>query len=194
MQAHAAFETSTPIEIEGYSYRTSSRFGSRVWLSLTPDTVSVTGPRVSKSLYCYWIGVQLFFLAAFIGFIILAIVLLNAGWLWLALLSLGLHGIAGGVGAGCLWEMANLIAFGENRRGDTVSFARNSVRRVSIGSGWGRRGMKLLLLPYFALMAKSTSTNVSFEGPDGTDAQGVYAIHMRTMEDAKNLARLLQAD
>jgi hypothetical protein len=41
-------------------------------------------------------------------------------------------------------------------------------------------------------MAKTTATNVSFEGPDGTDAQGVYAIHMKTMQAAERLASLLQ--
>ncbi len=186
-------KSTSAIEIEGYSYRTSARFGSRIGLTITPDQVTVVGPRIGKAIYRYWIGIQLFFLATFFGFILTAIILLDAHWLWLAALALGFHGCAGGFGAGCLWEMANLIAFGADKRGDSVTFPLRSIRRVSIGSAWGRRGMKYMLLPYFWLMSKSTATNVNFEGPDGTDAQGVYAIHMKTMEEAKNLAKLLQA-
>ena len=182
-----------PIEIEGYAYRTSSRFGSRVWLTITPDQVTVVGPRISKPIYRIWIGIQLFFLAAIFGFILTAIILLDARWLWLAALALGFHGCAGGFGAGCLWEMASLISFGADKRGESITFPLSSVRGVSIGPAWGRRGMKYMLLPYFWLMSQTTAANVNFEGPDGTDAQGVYAIHMKTMEEAKNLAKLLQA-
>jgi len=39
---------------EGYSYRTSSRFGSRVWITVEDGTVTVTGPRVPAPLYAAW--------------------------------------------------------------------------------------------------------------------------------------------
>jgi len=41
---------------EGYSYRTSARFGSRVQVSVEDGTASVTGPRVGVLAYRLWIG------------------------------------------------------------------------------------------------------------------------------------------
>ena len=43
---------------EGYSYQTSSRFGSRVRVSLEGGMVSVTGPRIGVLLYRLWIVIQ----------------------------------------------------------------------------------------------------------------------------------------
>jgi protein-S-isoprenylcysteine O-methyltransferase Ste14 len=43
---------------EGYSYRTSARFGSRVQVSVEDGTASVTGPRVGVLAYRLWIGTQ----------------------------------------------------------------------------------------------------------------------------------------
>jgi len=45
--------------LEGYSYRTDSRFGSRVRVSVDSETVSITGPRVGVLIYRLWIAVQI---------------------------------------------------------------------------------------------------------------------------------------
>lgn len=193
MTENLSTTVNAPLNIEGYAYRTSARFGSRVWLTISDTTLTVTGPRLSKSLYRYWIGVQLFFLLATFGFILTAFLTQEWRWLWIAALSLGINGCAGGFGAGCLWEMSNLIAFGNGVRGDSVTFPLDQIKRVSIGRGWARRGMKLLLLPYYFMMNQTTANNVNFEGPDGTDSQGVYAIHMRNHAEAERLAAALRA-
>ena len=58
-----------------------------------------------------------------------------------------------------------------------------------------RRGMWLLLLPYVGginSMAKDVA--VSFIAPiDDAGHTGVYALHMRTPDEARALAELLQA-
>lgn len=180
------------LAFEGYAYRTSSRFGSRVWLTIAAGTLTVVGPRLSKGMYRYWIGVQIFFLAGAILAALTAAALFEWRWLLVAVLSLGLHGIAGGVGAGCLWELSNLVAFGKGARGDTLSMPLDQLERISVGRrAWARRGMRLLLLPYYPMIDLSTSDCVSFEGPDGTEAQGVYAIHMINHAEAERLAAAL---
>ena len=40
--------------LEGYSYRTSSRFGSRVSVSIAGSKVTIIGPRVGVSTYRLW--------------------------------------------------------------------------------------------------------------------------------------------
>ena len=68
-------------------------------------------------------------------------------------------------------------------------------RDVRIGAGWARRGMWLLLLPYFkGIDAMAEGLAVSFVAPDGTPSGGVYALHMHTPEEAQTLAGLLWAE
>jgi hypothetical protein len=43
---------------EAYSYRTSSRFGSRVEVSIDDGNVTVTGPRVGVLIHRVWIVAQ----------------------------------------------------------------------------------------------------------------------------------------
>jgi hypothetical protein len=93
-----------------------------------------------------------------------------------------------------MWEMMNLNAFLEGKRGETESFPVDAVRDVRIGRGWARHGLSLVLLPYVrAVDSVAEGHTVSFEAPDsatGTDA--VYALHMRTPEEASTLAALLR--
>lgn len=185
--------TAQEATLEGYSYRVSARFGSRVWITVKDGMVSLTGPRVPLAMYRLWIAIQVVFLAL----AVLALVASVAWWDWRYLVAaVGLlagHAMAGGFGAGCMWELMNLTAFGQGVRGETVSFAVSEVQDVRIGTGWARRGMWLLLLPYFKgidSMAKGLA--VSFVAPDGKPNGGVYALHMRTPEDAQTLAALLE--
>ena len=115
--------------------------------------------------------------------------LVGAVGLWAA------HAMVGGFGAGCLWELMNLVSFGQGQRGETVSFPVSEVRDVRIGAGWARRGMWLLLLPYFkGIDAMAEGLAVAFVAPDGTPSGGVYALHMHTPEEAQTLAGLLWAE
>jgi len=126
----------------------------------------------------------------------LALALVARSWWWIlaAAVLLALHAMAGGFGAGCLWELQNLIDLSKGCRGETVRFPLSAVQDVRIGAGWARRGMWLLILPYVKgvdLMAKGMA--VSFVAPDGTPDDGVYALHMRTPADAQALAGLLRS-
>jgi len=182
--------TAQETTLEGYSYRVSARFGGRVWITVKDGMASVTGPRVPLTMYRLWIATQ----AVFLTLAVLALVAAVVWWDWRYLVAavglLAAHAMAGGFGAGCMWEMMNLIAFGQGTRGETVSFPMSKVQDVRIGAGWARRGMWLLLLPYFkGIDAMAKGLAVSFVAPDG-----IYALHMRTPEDANTLAALLKGE
>jgi len=117
----------------------------------------------------------------------------NAWYLLLAVGLLAAHGMAGGFGAGGLWEMMNLISFGQGTLGETATFPVSAVKRIKIGPGWPRRGMRLLILPYVAgINGVSKGLCVSFEAPDGMTGRYVgYALHMRSPRDAQTLAGFL---
>jgi len=178
---------------EGYSYRTSSRFGSRVHASVDDATVSVTGPRVGRPIYRLWIGIQVVVFWLIVPVLVAAVVLCDWRYLVVALVLAVTHWAIGGVGAGCLWEMANLTAFMAGRLGETISFPVSAVRDVKIGRGWARKGMWLVIPLFVAGINKwAEGECVSFEASDGdTGSEVVYAFHMQTTEDAQALARLL---
>jgi len=187
--------TAQETNLEGYAYRISARFGSRVWITVKDGMVSVTGPRVPLTAYRLWIATQ----AVLLALAVLALVAAVVMWDWRYLVAtaglLAAHAMAGGFGAGCLWEMMNLIAFGQGTRGEAVSFPVSRVQEVRIGAGWARRGMWLLLLPYFkGIDSMSKGLAVSFVAPDGTPHGGVYALHVRTPGDANTLAALLKGE
>lgn len=187
--------TSQQVTFQGYHYRTSSCFGSRVDALFGDEIAAITGPRVPLGPYRLWIGIQ----AVLLALVVPALVAAAAFWDWrylaLSALLLIAHLTAGGVGAGCMWELMNLIAFGEGK-GDTISFPLSEVEDVRIGRGWARRGMWLLLLPYVAGINKmAEGFVVSFIGPtDDAGWTGVYALHMATPEDAQFLAAALRGD
>ena len=179
---------------EAYSYRVSARFGGRVRIAAADDTATITGPRLSLTAYRLWIGVQ----AVLLILVFLALLAALIFWDWRGLLAafllLLVHLAASGFGAGCLWEFANLTAFIEGTRGETVAFPLGTVKRIKIGSGWARKGMWLLILPYVAgINSLAEGFCVSFEAPDGeTGREVVYALHMHSREDAQALAALLE--
>jgi hypothetical protein len=84
------------------------------------------------------------------------------------------------------------LAVGSISQSQSAYFPLAAVREVKIGAGWARRGMWLLLLPYFkGIDSMATGLAVSFIAPADTAGGGVYAPHMRTSEDAQALASLL---
>ena len=179
---------------EGYSYRTSSRFGSRVKVSVDGQMISVTGPRVGVLTYRLWIAAQVVLFWLIVPALLAAVVLWDWRYLVLTLALAVTHLGVGGAGAGCLWEMANLTAFMSGTMGATTSFAVSAVKGVMIGRGWARKGLWLVIPPYVAGVNKwAEGYCVSFEAPDGdTGGDAVYAFHMRTTEDAQALAKLLE--
>jgi hypothetical protein len=179
---------------EAYSYRVSARFGSRVRISVTGATVTITGPRLGLTAYRLWIAAQAALLASTFVALVAALILWDWRGLVAALLLFLLHLAVSGFGAGCLWELADLTVFLEGRQGETITFALDAVKSVKTGSGWARKGMWLLILPYVAgINSLAKGFCVSFEAPDGDQGREVvYALHMQTQEDAQALAALLE--
>lgn len=180
------------VTFEAYSYRVSARFGSRCQVTVGEGMVSITGPRLGLGIYRLWVTTQAVLLTLVVFALALAIILWN-GWMLLGALALLLcHLAVSGFGAGCLWEMQDLTAFLKGSRGETVEFPVGEVQDVRIGAGWARRGMWLLILPYVAgINSMAQGHAVSFIAPDGTPNDGIYALHLRTSEEAQALASLL---
>jgi hypothetical protein len=178
---------------EAYSYRTNSRFGSRVKISVDDETVTLIGPRIGTFIYSMWIKVQIVLLWLIIPVLIAAVVYRDWKFLVLTCMLAIIHWFVGGAGAGCLWEMANLNAFAVGVFGKTISFPLKDVKDVKIGRGWARKGM-WLVIPHFIPGVNKWAEGycVSFEAPDGEKGKEVvYALHMRTEEDARSLKKLL---
>ena len=176
-----------------FGYRTSSRFASRLKVSVNGQTVSVTGPRVGVTTYRLWIALQAILLVLTVPTLIVAIILWDWRYLVTALALLFLYWVISAVGAVALWEFQNLESF-EREGNQSTSFPISSVKRVKIGPGWARNGLWLILLPFIAGLNKvSEGRVVSFEAPDGdTGKDAVYSFHMHIMDDPQALARLLE--
>jgi len=188
--------TNQAMEFEGYSYRTSSRFGSRVRVSIEDETVSTTGPRVGVLAYRLWIAAQMVLFWSIVPALVAAVALWDWRCLVLALVLAVAHWGVGSFGAGCLWELVNLTAFAEGKAGETVAFPLDTVKRVMIGRGWARNGLWLVIPPYIAgINQMAGEFVVSFEALDGeTGKDAVYALHMQTTKDAQALGRLLEGE
>jgi len=179
---------------EAYSYRTSSRFGSRVRVSIDGGRVTVTGPRVGAFIYRLWIVAQVIVFWLVVPVLAAAALLRDWRYLVLALGLLVTHWAVGTFGAVSFWELANVNAFTEGAMGTTIEFPVSAVKRVKIGRGWARKGLWLVIPLYVpGLNQMAEGYCVSFEAPDGeTGRDTVYALHMQTKEIAQSLAGLLE--
>ncbi len=178
---------------EGYSYRTSSRFGGRSKISVDGAAVTITGPRIGAFLYRLWIAVQAIVLWAIVPALLAAMILRDTQYLVLALALVLVHWAVGTFGAVCFWELANVMAFSEGTMGETITFPLSAVKRVKIGGDWARNGLWFVIPQFIPLITMlSEGGCVSFEAPDGkTGRNAVYALNMQTAEDAKALSGLL---
>lgn len=176
--------------LEGYSYRTSSRFGGRVQVSVDDETVTITGPQVGVLLYRLWIAAQILLFWLSVPALLAAVILWDWKYLALALALLVAWWAVSTFGAVCFWELANVNAFMEGTGGKTTTFPVSAVKRVKIGRGWARNGLWLVIPPVVPMVNKvSEGVCVSFEAPDGdTGRDAVYALMMQTPEDAQTLA------
>jgi hypothetical protein len=179
---------------EGYSYRTSSRFGSRVEVSVKDGMVSVTGPRIGVLVYRLWIVTQAILLWLTVPALLAALVLWDWRYLAVAVGLFLLHYGISSIGAVAPWEGATVVQFLGTEGYPKTSFPLSAVRRVMIGRGWARNGLWLVIpwvVPQIDRVAEGHT--VSFEAPDGEAGRGaVYALHMRTEADASALAALLE--
>jgi hypothetical protein len=179
---------------EAYSYRTSSRFGSRVKVSIDEGMVAVTGPRVGVFIYRLWIVAQVIVFWLIVPALLAAVVLWDWRYLILVLVLAVVHWAVGTFGAVSFWELANVNAFSEGSMGTTIEFSVSAVKRVKIGRGWARKGLWLVIPLYVpGLNRMAEGYCVSFEAPDReTGRDAVYALHMQTREMAQSLADLLE--
>ena len=181
---------------EGYSYRTSSRFGSRVKVAVADGMVTVTGPRVGVFLYRLWIAAQVIILWSIVPALLAAVILREPRYLALALMLAVAHWAVGTFGAVCFWELANVMAFSAGTMGETMTFSVSAVKRVRIGGDWARNGLWFVIpqfIPLITMLAEGGC--VSFEAPDGdTGKDAVYALHMQSEEDAQVLSKLFESE
>lgn len=178
---------------EGAGWRTSSRFADRVVMKIDDSTATVTGPRISRSLYRVWIASMKILLAAVPPLLIVAIVLWD--WIYLviavALFSIQFF-ILANLGASVLWSFVNFMSATSGKY-PSVSFPLSSVKRVTLGRGWDRRGL-FWAIPYLVPMINKGSEGhcVTFEAPDGeTGKDVVYTLSVPEEKDAAHLVELL---
>ncbi len=129
----------------------------------------------------------------FIPAVIIPIVLGQYYYLFIIIALFLFHLAVGGLGAAALWEMARLASFDKDREENTISFKKSEVKNVKVGKGWAR-GMIWLAIPYFIPMVNISAIDfcVSFEAHGSvSETDLVYAMHMRTKEDAAVFAKLL---
>ena len=177
---------------EVYGYRTSSRFGSRLNVSVEDKTVTVTGPRVPVIIYRLWIVIQVILLLSVLPVLITALVFWSWIYLVIALALLVVYWLFSSIGAVALWEYQTALA--PERGFQTASFPVSAVKRVKIGRGWARNWIWLVILPFVVPINKiSEGIVVSFEAPDDeTGKDAVYALATSSKEVAQTLAGLLE--
>jgi hypothetical protein len=179
----------------GYAYRTGSRFGSRVRVSVDDRMVAVAGPRIGVLVYRLWIAAQVLLFWSIPPALLAAAVLRDWRYAATALVLAVTYWAVGTFGAVCFWELANVIAFTEGSVGQTAMFSVSTVKRVKIGRGWARNGL-WLAIPLFVpgINQWAEGSVVSFEAPDGeTGRDAVYAFQMQTGQEASALAELLKS-
>jgi hypothetical protein len=179
---------------EGYHYRTSSRFGNRVEISIDEKTFSITGARIGVGIYKTWILIQAILLFLIIPAIIFPIIFGAPIYLFIILALLFLHYVISAVGAVALYELANFLAFTKNKKGGNETFKVADIKDIRIGKGWERNGL-WFVIPYVIPMINMVIEGmcVSFEAPDNvTGKDVVYAFHMHSKEETKNLVDLLK--
>ena len=184
----------TETSFEAYDYRTSSRFGSRLKVSVENGVVSVTGPRVGVTIYRLWIAMQLLLLVSVLPVLIVSAALWSWIYLVIALALFITYYVLSSVGAVALWEYQTVAAF--DRGFQAASFPVSSIKQIKIGRGWARNWLWLVILPFVAQLNKTSEGRVvSFEAPDNeTGKDTVFALHMSNKDEAQALASLLEGE
>jgi hypothetical protein len=172
--------------IEAYSYHSNSRFGSRVKIQVENDIISVTGPRMSVSIFRVWLAIQGLLLTFSIIFVITGILFLSLRYILLSLGLFALH-VWGCMGGTAVWELFNLLGH------ETATFRVDEVEKFNRGMEWAK-GINRLLIPFYVLTMNRISPGyiISFMAPDKkTGKNVVYALMLWNEEDALILESLL---
>jgi hypothetical protein len=178
---------------EGYHYRTSSRFGSRVRIKIGDDNISITGPRIGPAIYRTWILTQSILLFLIIPAIIFPLALGKPVYLLLIIGILFLHYAISGTGAIVLWEGANVMAFTDGKAGDTEIIRMVDIKDIRMGKGWERKGL-WLVIPYVIPIINKVTEGlcISFEAPDSvTGKDVVYAFLLHSREETDKFRNII---
>lgn len=176
---------------DGFSYRVGARFAGKVRVVVDDGTVSVSGPRVPRGIYVFWIWVQGLLLAFAPVALVLAAVKLDWRALLLAVATLVVSFGISSLGAG-LWPGLGEMQFMTNGVHDAVEFPVSSVDDVRVGDGWASGGLEVVLLPYKgAIDQLAVDHAVSWSAPDGDGRLARYAVHVHDQQQAADLAAQL---
>ncbi len=186
-------EPSPGTEFHAYQYRTSSRFGEQVLVSVDHGAVYVTGPRVDRTMYYGFIGLLMLTWAAVPVVILAALLFRRWRWLGWIVVVFVLNWAVGLLGAASLWELPNASAIEAPGGLARVSFPASSVRDVKVGAGWSRNGIAIAIWPFVpAVDSLAKGHAVSFEAPSGDSGRYVvYALHFYTPAEAARFRQLL---
>ena len=185
----------TRTTFEAYSYRTSSRFGGRVQVSVDGARVSVTGPRVGVLAYRLWIALQAVLLWLIPPALLAAAILSDTRYLVAALAMFVAQWGISGIGAGSLWGIADLTSYMAGKKGATSAFPLGEIKRVRPGRAWARKGLWFVIPHFIAVNVVTAGQLVSFEAPDGaTGGDAVYAFVFPNRSEAAELAAALGAE
>lgn len=181
------------VAFDAFAYRVAARFAGKTRIVVSPDSVSVSGPRVPRPLYRAWIWGQGLLLAIVPAFAVWALVTVSWPPLVLALLTLLVSFGVSILGAG-LWPGLGETEFLVEGAYKALEFPRKSVSDVAVGEGWSRGGMDMVLLPYRkGVDAMAGESAVSFFAPDEHGGLVRYALHVPDVAKAAELAQLLRA-
>jgi hypothetical protein len=173
--------------IEAFSYHTNSRYGSSVKILIEDDVISVTGSRMTVTVYRVWLTVQGLLFISIVVSLIAGIIFLSPQYLILAAILFALH-VWGCMGGTAVWELFNLLGH------ETASFHINEIKNFNRGARWAR-GMIKFLIPFYVLTMNRISPGpiISFEASDKkTGKNVVYALMLWNKEDAQSLENLIK--
>ncbi len=185
--------TSPGETLNAYAYRTSSRFGEQVVVSVDRGTVSVTGPRLDRAVYYGFVGLLMLTWAAVPVALAAAILFRRWRWLWWIPVAFLANWLVALVGAAALWELPNVSSISAPGGLTRVSFPASSVRDVTVGPGWSRNGIGIAIWPFvLPVDGLAKGHAVTFEAPSGDSGRYVvYALHFYTPAEAARFRTLL---
>lgn len=190
-----------------YSFRTSSRFGSRIQLSVTDGVVTVTGRRIPRMLRDAWIGMQAGIMGAFLARLLLGrrgkARLFTLEWLVASFGALLLWWPSergpGGMLHGVTPEFRAAGTEMAGRRYDSWSFRITDVSDVRVTPFYARRGLWYVAWPWQLIeyVLPGHDSVVVFDVAVSDEApreQLVFALNLDTAEEARSLAAVLRGE
>jgi hypothetical protein len=177
---------------DAWSYRVGARFAGRVRIAVYSGRVAVAGPRVPRVVYAAWLWAQALLLALVAPALLAAALATSLGWLLFAL-SLLVVSFAVSMGGAGLWPGLGELFVDPTGHFTALEFLASAVREVDIGRGWSKGGLEVVLFPYKAGVDRMAEGHaVSFFAPDESGREVRFALHLSAVEQAQELARLLE--